>query len=176
MRGAKKGLPFVSGDHERSLASFYVVLRALAYYHRAMIRIDDTLSIGEHEISVSYIRASGPGGQNVNKVSSAAQLRFDARNSPSLQDGVRMRLERIAGSRLTKDGVIVITANRFRTQNANYKDAVDRLVEMIRQAMAEPKKRVATKPGPAANRRRLEGKTRRSALKRTRSAHIDPDA
>ncbi|HCX66479.1 MAG TPA: aminoacyl-tRNA hydrolase, partial [Rhodobiaceae bacterium] len=115
-----------------------------------MIPVTGSLSIEDDEISISFIRAGGPGGQNVNKVSSAAQLRFDARHSPSLNARIRERLERIAGSKLTKDGIIVITANRFRTQEANREDAVERLVEMIAEAAHQPKFRVPTKPSRAA--------------------------
>jgi len=139
------------------------------------VRITDNLSINENEIVETFIRASGPGGQNVNKVSSAVQIRFDARNSPSLPADILLRLEKLAGSRLTKDGVIVITANRKRTQEANRRDALERLVEMIAAAAVRPRHRVPTSPGPAARKRRMDEKSRRSAVKRTRSPVRDDD-
>jgi ribosome-associated protein len=133
-----------------------------------MIRITDRIWLNEGELEESFIRASGPGGQNVNKVSSAVQLRFDARRSPSLPHDVSTRLQRIAGRRLTREGVIVIAAFRHRSQEQNRKDARERLVEMIREAAKPPIPRRATKPTKASRRRRLDTKARRSKIKRLR--------
>jgi ribosome-associated protein len=135
-----------------------------------MITITPNLAIREDEIEETFIRSGGAGGQNVNKVSSAVQLRFDAFNSPSLPERVKARLIAVAGSRATKDGVIVLTADRFRAQEANRRDAVERLVELIRKAAHQPKRRVATKPGLGAKKRRLEGKARRSGVKKLRGS------
>jgi ribosome-associated protein len=130
-----------------------------------MIRITDSIAIDESELEESFIRASGPGGQNVNKVSSAVQLRFDVRRSPNLPNDVAVRLARFAGRRLTKDGVLVIVAQRHRTQERNRADALQRLVELIRQAAVRPIPRRPTKPTKAARQRRLESKKRRSGIK-----------
>ena len=140
-----------------------------------MIEIGPDIQLDENELDVSFIRASGPGGQNVNKVSSAVQMRFDARRSPSLPNDVSIRLQRIAGSKLTSDGVIVITANRHRTQEMNRKDAIDRLVDMIAQAAVAPVKRKATRPTKASKEKRLEKKARRSGVKSMRSRPISTD-
>jgi ribosome-associated protein len=136
----------------------------------AMLHVNDRIAIDQAELEESFVRASGPGGQNVNKVSSAVQLRFDVRASPSLPDDVRARLERLAGRRLTADGVIVITAARFRTQARNREDARERLVALIRQAAAPPVQRRPTKPTRASKLRRQEAKRRHSALKAQRRA------
>ncbi len=133
-----------------------------------MIEITSGISIDPREIEESFIRASGPGGQNVNKVSSAVQLRFDVRHSPSLPNAVAARAARLAGRRLTKEGVIVITAARFRTQEQNRADALERLVALLREAAQRPVRRVPTRPGRAAKARRVDAKTKRGALKRLR--------
>ena len=133
-----------------------------------MIRVTDTISIDESEIEESFVRSSGPGGQNVNKLSTAVQLRFDVRHSPSLPGDVRHRLEVLAGRRLTREGVIVITAQQHRTQERNRQDAIDRLVELIRQAAVRPKPRRPTRPTKASKVRRLEGKKRRGKVKALR--------
>jgi ribosome-associated protein len=122
------------------------------------------------EIGIDYIRSPGPGGQNVNKVASAAQLRFDLMGSPSLPEPLKHRAAALAGSRLTTDGVIVITANRFRNQPQNRDDAIDRLTQMLRAALVPPKPRRPTKPTFGSKQRRLEGKTQRGAVKKLRSS------
>lgn len=137
------------------------------------IPISPGLFLAESELEFSYILASGPGGQNVNKVATAAQLRFDAARSPSLPERVRVRLLELAGSRATRDGVIVITARRFRTQQRNREDAIERLATLLREATHRPTFRVATRPSRAARQRRLDGKSHRSAIKRGRSASYD---
>ncbi len=133
-----------------------------------MIRVSAHIAIDEREIEESFVRASGPGGQNVNKLATAVQLRFDVRRSPSLPADVRMRLERLAGARLTRDGVLVITAQRHRTQGRNREDALARLVDLIRRAAVAPRSRRPTRPPPAARERRVEAKKRRSGVKRLR--------
>ncbi len=133
-----------------------------------MLRITDSLAIEDEELEESFIRASGPGGQNVNKVASAVELRFDVRRSRSLPDAVAIRLMKLAGQRLTKEGVIVIRADTHRTQDRNRAEARERLVALIREAAVTPKKRVATKPTRSSKERRIKAKQGRGEIKRLR--------
>jgi len=133
-----------------------------------MIYITDRISISEKEIQEDFVRASGPGGQNVNKVSTAVQLRFDVFNSPSLPIDVKKRLTKIAGKKMTDGGVLIIDSREYRTQNRNREQALDRLVELIKKALEKPKRRIKTKPTRAAKEKRLQGKKHRSAVKTLR--------
>ncbi len=130
-----------------------------------MIRVNAQIEIDEREIEESFVRASGPGGQNVNKLSTAVQLRFDVRRSPSLPGDVRARLERLAGARLTRDGVLIIIAQRHRTQARNRDDALERLVDLIRRAAIAPRPRRPTRPTAGSRERRIETKKRRGSVK-----------
>ena len=133
-----------------------------------MITVTPTISLAESEIEETFIRSPGPGGQHVNKTESAVQLRFNARNSAGLSNAVFLRLKTLAGRRMTRAGVIVITANRFRSQERNRGDAIDRLVDLIRRAAVAPKRRWAMKPTGASKQRRLEAKSRRADIKKGR--------
>jgi len=140
-----------------------------------MIRITRTIAIDESELTEKFVRASGPGGQHVNKVSTAVELRFDVAGSANLPPDVKARLMRLAGSRMTGEGLLVIDARRFRSQERNRADARERLIELIRAATHVPKARRPTKPTKAAKERRHEGKQRRAKVKRLRSGRPDFD-
>ncbi|MGA9537082.1 MAG: alternative ribosome rescue aminoacyl-tRNA hydrolase ArfB [Desulfobacterales bacterium] len=133
-----------------------------------MIAVTADIAIDETEIHMDFVRASGPGGQNVNKVSTAAQLRFDIRNSASIPFEIRERLIRLAGKRVTAEGVLIIHASRYRTQERNRQDAVERLVQLVRRAAEKPKRRVKTRPTLASKERQLAEKRRRSHIKKMR--------
>jgi ribosome-associated protein len=140
-----------------------------------MIRVNAEIEIDDREIQEDFVRASGPGGQNVNKVSSAVQLRFDAAHCPTLPEDVRLRLRKLAGRRMTDDGILIIEASRFRTQGRNRADAMVRLIELIGAAAEKPKPRLKTRPTLASKKRRLEGKQQRGEVKRLRKGPVSAD-
>lgn len=133
-----------------------------------MLQITPSIQINENELQFEYIRASGPGGQNVNKVATAVQLRFDITNSPSLASDLKGRLIRLAGNRVNADGILLIEAKRFRTQEQNREDATQRLIELLQKASIKPKKRLRTRPTKSSREERLKGKKQRGAIKKTR--------
>lgn len=139
-----------------------------------MIQVTDNIAIDESEIQEEFIRSSGPGGQNVNKVATAVQLRFDVVNSPSLPEDVRQRLILLAHSRITEDGVLIINAQRFRTQRRNRQDAMEHLVELVHKATQEPRIRRQTRPTLTSKMRRLDTKQRRAKTKRLRQSIQPP--
>jgi ribosome-associated protein len=140
-----------------------------------MIRVTHTIAIDDDELDEQFVRASGPGGQNVNKLSSAVQLRFDVRRSPNLSGDVRARLERLAGRRLTREGVLIISAQRHRAQERNRQDARERLIELIRRAAIAPIPRRATRPTAGSRERRLQSKKHRSSIKGLRQGKPAPE-
>ncbi|MEJ2168226.1 MAG: alternative ribosome rescue aminoacyl-tRNA hydrolase ArfB [Desulfobacterales bacterium] len=138
-----------------------------------MIQVNEHIVLDENEIQEEFVRSSGPGGQNVNRVATAVQLRFDIANSASLPEDVRRRLLRLGGSRVTRDGILIIDARRFRTQEQNRKDARERLIGLVKRAAEKPKPRRRTRPTAASRRKRLEEKRRRSRIKQGRQS-VDP--
>ncbi len=140
-----------------------------------MIHVTEDLAIDESELEVKFVRSGGPGGQHVNKVATAVQLRFDAGGSPSLPEDVRARVAKLAGNRISYDGIVTIEANRFRSQKRNREDAVERLLDLLRRAAEKPKERRPTKPTAGATRRRLEDKRHRSTVKEKRRPVQDED-
>lgn len=140
-----------------------------------MIVATSNISIHENELGFDFIRSSGPGGQNVNKVATAVQLRFDVRNSPSLPDEVRKRLISLAGKKVTEEGILILDARRHRSQERNRQDAVNRLMALIRKASEKPKNRKPTKPSFASEKRRLDSKRRRSGVKKLRKPVVNEE-
>jgi len=140
-----------------------------------VLQINETVAISDSELSFSFVRASGPGGQNVNKVATAVQLRFDLGNCSTLSEEVKVRLRRLAGKRLTADGVLIITARRYRTQERNRQDALQRLEELIRRALIAPKPRLKKRPSKTAQQRRLQEKKHLSLKKQQRRSVSDPE-